>query len=229
MEGYFLLVDLLGFENIVKNLDKEELAGRIDEWVALAKESVEQNNLSNLLLLSDTLFIGTGNTNKDLGNLIAASKHLLNKSILSSLPVRGAISFGHYEWGNLVYGQAVIDAHSLESQQNWVGIACQNNLPHIESYWGSGSLICYPVPKKSGFIQLAPVVDWDVPDMDNLMKLLSKGGLTKKDETLTHPWMDKIEKTISFSLYKKIVQKAGASYKEFHGFSSMQTIEMNMK
>jgi hypothetical protein len=229
MEGYFLLADVLGFSEIIKNLSEKELGNRISEWVSLVKQTTDDFKIEYYSLLSDTLFIGVSNSECDLKKVIQVSRHLLNKGIHLCLPIRGAITYGTYEWGNLVYGKTVIDAHSLERQQNWIGVTYPNILPHVDSLWGEDSLICYPVPKKSGVIKLAPVVDWNVPDSDSLMTLMLRKGLNEAGSPLTWSWMDLVNNTVSFSIYKSIVKNTKKSYKYFHSDAVIRIIEDEIK
>ena len=157
------------------------------------------------------------------------AKAILNEGVIQSFPVKGAIVYGEYTWGNLVYGKAVIDAHELESQQTWVGISCANNLPHIETAWGFDSLLCYPAPKKSGSVCLHPVISWDPPEYEQLQSYLSMKGLCSKGEIMSWSWADRVQHTIAFALYKRILVGANGSPNIFRGMLPIQTIDLNMK
>ncbi len=102
-------------------------------------------------------------------------------------------------------------------------------LPHVDSFWGEDSLICCPVPKKSGVIQLSPAVDWNVPDSDSLMTLILQKGLNEANSLLTWPWMDLVNNTISFSIYKSIVKNTKTSYKYFQSDAVIRIIEDEIK
>lgn len=228
MKGYFLIVDLLGFSNIISNLSDDDLLIRINEWVDLTTNVCNTYQVEKLSLLSDTLFVGLDDTEEGLSKAISISRGLLNDGMQRSLPVRGAISFGEYHWGNLIYGKAVINAHKLEENQNWIGISCTQNLPRIDSFWGEEKLICYPTPLKSGTISVHPVVDWTIPEIEDIMRLITANGLTNAGELLSWMWLDKVEKTVSFSIYKSILKQTGHTYSKFSGFSPLQTIQMNI-
>jgi hypothetical protein len=228
-EGYFLMADLLGFSRMVKNLSEEALSKRIDSWVDLVQKSAEEAKVSRFQLISDSLLAATDGESSSLSHLIHLARLLLEKGIRNSFPIRGAISFGTYTWGNLTYGKAVIHCHELEKNQQWVGIACTNSLPHVEEHWSfDDGLVCYPVPMSNGLIQTFPAVAWEIPDTLSLMSNLGKGGLIKEGgENLEWEWERKVGYTIQYRLYMKLLEKCGKSPSGFCGFHPLQAIEMN--
>lgn len=225
MEGYFLVLDLLGFERLVENLSHSELSPRVKSWVSLVELETTSCSVAQYQLISDTLFAATDNALQGLKKLVNLGRSLLEKGLTQNLPVRGAITFGPYEWGPLIYGDAVIKAHSLEQLQDWIGIACATGLPHVEEIWGLGSVICYPAPMKRGPIQLRPVVDWEVPYFADVAKMITGGGLTKEGEVLSWEWGDKLSRTVEFGLYRRLLKEEGKSGKEFYGSLPMHAIE----
>lgn len=229
--GYFFLCDILGFSRIVENLDKESLDAQIETWVSLVHEASEKNQITRYQLLSDTLFASAGQQKDDLIKLIRFSQYLLEKGTEKSLPIRGAISYGDFNWGQLIYGKSVIDCHTLESKQQWIGIGCTLHMPHAEQLWSTDKLVCYPVPLSSGGIRLHPVVAWDIPDTETIIRNFTDRGLTKKGEVLGWQWAHKIENTIKFRLYLKALIRDKQEPKNFYGLLPIQAIEMllNMK
>lgn len=64
----------------------------------------------------------TGKDISDLKKLIHFAKKLLEDGLSQKFPIRGAISYGQFNWGNhLVYGRAVINAYKIEKMQKWIG------------------------------------------------------------------------------------------------------------
>ena len=229
MNGFFLAVDLLGFGNIIRNSDDSQLSIRIDEWIDLVKKAAAHGAVSKISLISDTVFAATESSTEGLHGLIEMSRYLLSKGVRASLPVRGGITHGQYTWGEFTYGKAVIESHSLEMNQNWIGITCSNNLPYVDQFWGIDSLICYPPPMKKGLIGTSPVVAWDVPQFDDLTKYLCQKGLTAPNEFLQWPWAEKVSNTVQFGVYRRMVKKDQLDCKHFRGFLPIQAIEMNIK
>jgi hypothetical protein len=149
---------------------------------------------------------------------------LLSHGVGQSLPIRGAITYGLYQWGPFTYGKAVVGAHSLEMAQNWIGVTCDNKLPHLDELWGLDSLICFPTPMKGAPIKIYPVVAWHVPEFGVLAKALTSGGLTKKGDQLSWDWADKINNTILLGMYQDWPVAHGRSGKEFLGTLPLQVL-----
>ncbi|WP_299004416.1 hypothetical protein [uncultured Shewanella sp.] len=148
MKGYFLILDILGFSQMIENLSEDDLRLKIDKWIGIVRDICKSHDIENYQLISDTLFIGVGESDSDLIQVVNASRDLLNTCVKESIPLRGTISFGEYTWSNeLVYGKAVISAHELEMKQNWVGISCVEGIKIPE---GCTNLISYALPLKKG-------------------------------------------------------------------------------
>jgi hypothetical protein len=203
--GYFFVGDFLGFGNVVRNSKPGELQGRIDDWVGMVGKAAKASGITRYQLLSDTVFAAAGKEAKDLGRLIRFAQYLLTDGLSSSSPVRGAVTFGPYEWGNIIYGGAVVDAHQLEAEQDWIGVGCHPVLPHVDDFWGLDKLVCFPVPMKRGPIQLRPAVAWDVPPYSELSRLAIGRGLTSEGTRLDWDWATKITNTLMFRLYRRAI------------------------
>jgi len=224
MEGYFFICDLLGFSNVVENSSEDELSKRIQAWVSLVEMAASDCHVTRHQLISDTLFAAADSGAGELRKFVEFARYLLSHGISQSLPVRGAITYGRYEWGELTYGKAVIRAHELETMQNWIGVTCDNLLPNIGDLWGTDSVICYPPPMKGSPVKIYPVVVWNVPKISDLVNLLTWGGLTKKGDLLSWDWADKVNNTALLGMYRDWLAAQGRSGKEFYGFSPMQVL-----
>ncbi len=225
MKGYFLVADLLAFKNLVVNLPHQDLMRRIEDWKSLVEAEVISCSVPYHQLFSDTLFAATDNNVQGLRTLIRFGRVLLEKGITSGFPLRGAITFGVYEWSALTFGKAVVDAYALEQHQNWLGIVCGNSLPHIDEVWGLDSVICYPIPQKQGPIQLKPVIAWEVPRFRALEIRLSY--LTRPGEILSwEDWGDKISRTVEFGIYMRLLKKEKLNGKVFFGHLPIEAIEL---
>ncbi len=227
MQGYFLLADILGFKNIIENIPEDNLSTRIDEWISLVKTAVDKYSIKRYSLLSDTLFVSVPSSVDGLESIILMSKYLLEEGLLRSIPLRGAITHGSFEWGHFVYGKAVIDAHNIEKNQNWIGITCSTDIPLESLHWGEKKLICYSPLMKTGLLIFHPVVSWDIPTYSDLCNLLAKKGLVPKGNNckVSYEWIERINNTIIFRMYKNIIKKYNLSYDEMHGISSMAFLE----
>lgn len=225
--GYFFIGDLLGFSRIVENSSDAELSSRLDGWFDLVQEAVRISGIKRFQLLSDTVFAASDSSEAGLRQIVALSRHLLESGIAKSLPVRGAISHGTFQWGNVTFGKAVISSHSLEQAQQWIGISCSPTLPHLDSLWSLSGLVCYPVPLRTGPIRLHPAVAWSVPDSPTLARALSSNGLARAGEVLTWEWGHRISQTTQFRLYLKLLGLVAGSPDRFHGMLPLEAIELN--
>jgi hypothetical protein len=224
-EGYFFVADLLGFGKIIKNLSDDQSSARVEEWVALVSGAMKAESITRFQLISDTVFAANPGTVEGLRQLVRVSRRLLTDGVAASLPVRGAITFGSYTWGSdLIYGKAVVDAHSLEMSQNWVGIS-GGGLPHAQSCYGFGELLLYLPPMKRGPVTVHPVVDWTIPNSDQLAILLTQGGLATGNEIVTWELGEKLTNTSVFALYKKAIKDKGLSPAIFHGALPVRQLE----
>ena len=125
-----LVADVLGFANIVKNSTDAALDERIETWVTIVADAKKESEVDHTQLISDTLFASAADSVDGFESLGNFARLLLNEGIRNSLPIRGAICRGRLKWAEaLVYGPAVIAAHKLETQQDWIGVACGSNIP----------------------------------------------------------------------------------------------------
>jgi hypothetical protein len=103
------------------------------------------------------------NDKLELKKLIKFSKILLAEGIKIAIPMRGAISFGQYNWGELIYGKAVLAAHRLEKIQKWIGIVIDLEiLIENEEAFDLG-LKQYFVPILNDESKLYYTVIWNIP------------------------------------------------------------------
>lgn len=218
-QGYFLAADILGFGEIISNLDSEAQNQKIDTWQNLIEDLTRKYEIEQFQLISDTLFIGISDEVSQLENLVDFCSELLSLAIVESIPIRGAISKGEYTWGKrLVYGKAVISAHKHEANQNWIGISFFPEFEGINSLWGK--LVCYQIPTKTGQNEMGAAVRWDVPSFDDLGRYLVEGGLTNGHSKIDQKWISRLEQTVMFSLYLKIIDNSAHEVSRFHGLGT---------
>ena len=228
MEGYFFIADLLGFSRIIKNSPEENVALPIEAWVELIENTAAKFEITQLQLISDTVFAATESSADGLTTLVKFARSLLSDGLRKSLPIRGAITHGTYQWGRLTYGKAVISAHELEMTQDWIGVGCENELPHLTGAWGLDSLVCFPLPMKRGPVKLHPVVAWDVPEFKTLVSLLCRKGLAQQGEILGWEWGQKVNNSVQFGMYLRILTATKDKGTTFHGLLPLEAIEMNL-
>ncbi len=221
--GYFFCGDIIGFSNLVERFDQRFLHEKISIWTGMIHKIAMECKITKFQMLSDTVYVAVGEGKSELKKIIIFSRKLLNLSINQSLPIRGAISLGTYQWAELVYGKAVIESHKLEKKQNWIGVILNQNVIVESKDYQAFNLICYKVPIVGGMTQTHPVVVWNIPNSIKLSKLLDV--LVTDFPNLGWNYNDKITNTILFRLYINLLRKRKVSLSEAYGTHPMHFIE----
>ncbi len=230
--------DLSGFKNIIKNLDLADQAKRVKEWKKLVRAGVDKFELPECIMVSDTVYAGAGKNEEGLENLIGFARFLLEKGIIKSFPLRGAMSDGDICWDKQVpFGKALLKAFNLANEQDWFGTTCDPRIHIHKSLWKFDKIFVYPAPMKNGSLVMYPVISWVVPPIEKLEILTALKGLTTPNEGLKWDLMKKVQNTTTFSLFSKLVQagfikqigkkgrKQNASPKRFPGLTPLEPIE----
>jgi hypothetical protein len=220
--NYFLVADILGFSRMVANLGESKIDQRINQWIDIVERARTENGIDRLQVFSDTVFASVPSTESSLGSILRFARALLTEGLRSSFPVRGGLAHGGSTWGRLTYGQAVIEAHLLESQQKWIGVTC-GDLPHKEPYWGS-LLACYP-SFIGGFVHTRPVLIWEVPESRELARLICESDTIKDGELLPWELAEKLTNTLLFRSYLTVLRGEGLDPSKFHGPLPTQAID----
>lgn len=113
---YFFYGDILGFSQIVNSLSLMELKKRLIVWGSLVEKLITKYKIKKYLLVSDSLSI-CANSKDELILLINFCRELLEDGVNNSLPIRGAITYGEYNWEENIYGKAVTNAIDLEKNK----------------------------------------------------------------------------------------------------------------
>lgn len=198
MASYFLFADVLGFTNLVANLNLTTLDKRIEDWHKLVDSIKADTEVGELFMVSDSVLVKEDDTEEGLKRLLDFSKLLLERGVDNFFPIRGAISQGDVAWSQTIYGKAVSDAVELEKTQHWIGITCQ---PGLNIPWSWDSVCVYPVPKKIGVVMLMPALIWNVPQGSELMKKCTGRGFMKAGETFDWDVLYKLKHAAEFGAY----------------------------
>ena len=222
MVSHILVADILGFSQLVSNLDHNQLDERMAIWITLVEEVRNETEIPKLQLISDTIFVREEGTSEGLERLIQFSKRLLERSLEQHLPIRGAITRGDLTWGNPMYGKALNRAHKLEREQEWIGIACEADLPSVPWSW---DLVCsYPVPRKTGPFQRIPAVVWSIPDRQHLVSQCTGKGLLPSGKMFGWELHAKLNNTFVFSKYLEDAKARNVSPQHYEKFWSVELI-----
>jgi hypothetical protein len=183
---YVAFLDILGFADLVQKLDLPELKRRLN----IALQSVHLARASAVLpdgvgkpitkhfhcfSFSDTFVISSVDDSPEaLVSFITGSAMLTQFLFAQGLPVRGAITYGEADFipgTQHLVGKAVVKAHLLEKDQEWLGVVVDEpSLPFevakiFESAPFSPLFARWDVPLKPGpegtrILKNALVVNW---------------------------------------------------------------------
>jgi hypothetical protein len=223
MANYCLVADMLGFQNIILNSSSPDREKRVNDWIELIQTEAESVGARHQLI-SDTVFVVTESDADGLRRVLTLAQRLLERGLDQSFPLRGAVTHGDVTWSpQLVFGPAIVEAYRLETDQDWMGVTCSPSIPHKSSC--DDLLVTYPVPMKSGPVQLRPALRWSVPRSYEISAKTVRGGLTSTGDLMQHSWSRKMINTALFGAYVRLVRLCGTNPKFFVGFNALQLVE----
>ena len=226
---YFMVVDILGFSQIMTNLNSDEQTRRVQDWLALVETTGFETGVKWIQLISDTLFVRQEDSVDGLARMLRFAQLLLERGLDKNIPLRGAIVHGDAAFGKMTYGEAVIKAHQIERSLDWVGIACARNLPGLEQFWDWDRVVRYAVPRKTGPMEYVGAVAWKVPDIGELLLMATGNGLVDDGAPVIWEPIAKLERTIQFGMYLRMGKSAGMDPQSLPGIFPMHVIETCLK
>jgi len=205
-------LDILGFSDLVQ---REDLA-TVKQRFALALQSLQLAQAGatpqpgkplkpfHCFSFSDTFVLAAADNSLEANAAFVIGSALLIQYLFAQgLPVRGALTYGEADFipgTNHLIGKAIVTAHALEKNQNWLGVLVD---------WNS-----FPLEAQATFMVpvFAPLYTrWDVPMKDaqplkNTLVVNWRFNLVveKGTRSLFHPTQDpraqrKIENTLAFA------------------------------
>lgn len=186
---FVALIDLLGFSHAVLSERLGDVAGLLRKFQSIARSVVFRINRereshgmnpglrSHIRIFSDLVLIHTeSDTQDDFMDIVEITSKVLWRSFFYSLLPRGAIAWGELLVSPyLTVGRPLVEAHNLESRQDWAGVAAcdsvlawnthdgqtaDNASSVMECMTGRHWLIPWSVPLKSGIVEQRPAVNW---------------------------------------------------------------------
>jgi len=124
--GFVAYFDILGFSELIKEDDFSE---KIQHYNDILNEAVIKDNRElDYIFFSDSVIINSHMaTESDLLNIINAISEIMYRLMMElGLTICGSVSYGNFSKfannGNvMITGTPILDAHHLETIQNWVG------------------------------------------------------------------------------------------------------------
>ena len=227
--SYCMVMDILGFSEIINNLDSSEQDQRIEEWLDLVEATKHEARVKHHQLISDTLFMREEDSAEGLIRLLSCARLLIERGLEKHIPLRGAIVHGDIAFGHMTYGKAVIEAHQIERSLDWIGVACHADLPRLDQLWDWDRIVKYVVPKKTGKLEYMGAVVWEVPEIDELYKLTTGNGLVDENAFVDWEPITKLERTFQFGVYLKVGKALGQNPQRFKFVFPMYFIEGYIK
>lgn len=224
-EMYCLVADVLGFQQIMKNVPPDARSTRVDDWLHVAMSAGGWQLDSQIV--SDTVFVVAPPDADGLTRLVELSRSLLEQGMHRYLPIRGAIARGDVEkQSGALWGSGIVEAYERGQGSDWIGITLSDSIVDVpRPLYDSRQLILYPTPMKSGSIVLYPCVNWSIPKVSELAGFTTRGFLTKPNETLGWSWLKKVDATSVFAIYKDLATRGDFPADHYYGLSTSALTE----
>lgn len=187
---YLLLIDILGFSELVETKSTQEIYAVIDNALKAFGRWEELNGHFKTIYFSDTFLFyqeSKGYYKWAFLDIYAIGGMILSALLAARIPARGAISFGEFEVEfdsagrhQLYFGKALIEAYKSEQREKWIGITIMSSAwapyeaedPGIidlfvgEKVWSKredGTLLLNPFIKLRSWYALALIGEVDKP------------------------------------------------------------------
>ena len=125
-QGFVALLDILGFSDRVA---RDAEVGGVDRYIKTVVDETSSFPDLGVILFSDTVVLFTLDDSDGAFAEVAEATSRLTYSLLAEeVPLRGAITHGVFAQserdvhGTVLAGRPIIEAHSFESQLQWVGV-----------------------------------------------------------------------------------------------------------
>jgi len=153
--------DILGFRNVVENLDAN---GVLDSYKEVLKD-IRQYSDVRLKFFSDSFIFYTENDSEvSFGHMISASTTFFRGMFEKNIPLRGCLTVGQFyvdEKEGVFFGRALIEGYDWAEGQNWIGFVlseeAENKLGSFQTNYGTFldilipyNFLKYEVPYKKG-------------------------------------------------------------------------------
>lgn len=129
---YLLLLDILGFSNLVETRGHQEVYATIEKALEPFRYWERLNGCFRTIYFSDTFVFyqeSKGFHTSLFLDIYAIGGMVLSALLAEKIPARGAISFGEFNVNadssgrhQLYFGRAMIEAHRAEQREKWIGI-----------------------------------------------------------------------------------------------------------
>jgi hypothetical protein len=144
-DRFIAFIDILGFKDLVQRTEHEELKDKMLRILSIIKDFIERRNqevnkdinknfesdLIEYQIFSDSIFICTNTAEYNhFTHFILLLKIITFTLLKETIAFKGCISFGKItfdENSNLIFGQPIIDAYTMQEELKYIGIVLDNN------------------------------------------------------------------------------------------------------
>jgi len=180
---YVLLLDILGFSELVKTRGKTEVLSTINEALKAFDRWESLNKSFKTIYFSDTFLfyqVDKGYGDWAFLDIYAIGGFILTALLAKGIPARGAITFGDFEVVDcesekhqVYFGAALVEAHQAEQREGWIGITIQPSAWHPFEAENAGRVNTFQEEKvwfkrEDGILLLNPFIkikNWYVYDL----------------------------------------------------------------
>jgi hypothetical protein len=185
MQRYIAFLDILGFQNFVRQTPLDELRQRLGYALDVARfwdcgghireaEGVahpdERFRSVHRFSFSDSFVLATADDSRDSLNAIIVATFLYSRGLFAhQLPVRGAIVRGEADFvpgTDHILGSGVLDAIELEKQQEWFGVMIGGQVGTYGQIRGQlhprviPLIVPYRIPMKGEAFEPGTAINW---------------------------------------------------------------------
>lgn len=257
---FFAYLDILGFKDIVKQSSLNQLKGIVNDFTIKCADAIDKSrsigsakvklgSSINVRIVSDSIYVWTENDDrlKQFDDLLDIVNAMIASGFQQGLSLRGVVTFGELFLGNIripenisldfsfdigaVYGRALVEAYTLESQMNWSGVLLTPNAwAKVEDEFEkvkefkdctamrSGNiklatdlfnhfphLLWYDIPFKNGKSRKAIAFNWNYKPSVDLSSEIIREAFTKRCNSVDDSVRVKLNETIRFYKYTQRV------------------------
>jgi len=137
---YVLLIDILGFTDIVKTKSSKKILNIIKKFMS-SFEKIEAKDKLSSLYFSDSAILWQRNPSKEDFLIFSTASVLMCSNLLAyEIPCRGSIAYGPFivkpdirDKHDIFFGKALIEAYKAQAKENWIGVTvCPSAVKHAD-------------------------------------------------------------------------------------------------
>ena len=188
-ENFVAIFDVLGFRDLCAAAATPGEVQHLLFMLKTLRKAADSTGITAIQYSDSILLYTAGTDSSDFNNLVQEVAYLIAGTLRRGIRIRGGITrgpFAHDADRRAFAGPALVRAHELEQQQEWIGAIVDPHLarrPELEDAiierLQDGLLMAYPAPLKVGGVGDLLCVGWPLAyegKYDGLRASLDDGG-----------------------------------------------------